>query len=623
MSRRKPSKVEKIKESSRNLRGTVEEELSNDQPNFSKESYQILKFHGTYQQDDRDKRRGRDKHWMYMIRGRVPGGKMSAEQYLAIDNIVEKYGDKSIRITTRQAFQLYGVIKNNLKQTFREINEAMITTMGACGDVVRNVMATPAPDIDGRQEQIQSFANKLSDELLPATRAYHEIWLDGEKVFSGNPLNQINGQQSEEKQPDSSQLPTAGQTENGRQTDVEQPPHGHSLRSHTGGDSESATSDRSEQAEGESGKGTEPLYGDTYLPRKFKIGITLPRDNSIDLYTQDIGLVALFDEDNQIEGFNVIVGGGLGMQHKKPDTYPRLGDHLGYTPAENVEEVVKGIIKVQRDLGNRENRKRARMKYLIDEIGLDTFHNELTKRTGFELEPFREMPDFEPELYLGWNRQSDGRWFLGVSVENGRIKDEGDLLLRSAFRKIAETIRPGFRLTPNQNILLTDIEESDKEAVDALLAEHGVKPDHELSSLLKNSMACPALPTCGLAIAESERVFPDVIRNLEAVLTELGLQDEVISVRMTGCPNGCARPYVADIGLVGRSLDKYTIFLGGSPAGTRLGKVYKDLVSYEELIDEIRPLFEHFRENRRQDEPFSDFWNRTGIEEARALTVTP
>src|SRR5690625_307054 len=585
MSRRKVSKVEKIKETSENLRGSVEEELSNDEPNFSKESYQILKFHGTYQQDDRDKRRGRDKHWMYMIRGRVPGGKMTAQQFLAVDTIVEEYGDKTLRITTRQAFQIYGVIKGNLKQTFREINNAMITTMGACGDVVRNVMATPAPDIDGRQSQIQAFANRLSDELLPATKAYHEIWLDGEKVYSGHSANG-----------------SAHGDANGR----------------------TARDSRGEQPADNSTSGeSEPLYGSAYLPRKFKIGITLPRDNSIDLYTQDIGLVALFDEDNQIHGFNVIVGGGLGMQHKKPDTYPRLGDHLGYVQKEKIEEVVKGIIRVQRDLGNRENRKRARMKYLIDEIGLDSFKNELKARTGFDLEPFRDMPEFEPELYLGWNRQADGRWFLGICVENGRIKDEGDFMLRSALRTLAETVRPGFRLTPNQNILLTDIEETDKEVVENLLAEHGVQPESELSSLMKNSMACPALPTCGLAIAESERVFPTIIRQLEAVLEELGLQNETISVRMTGCPNGCARPYVADIGLVGRSLNKYTIFLGGNPAGTRLGQVYKDLVSYEDLIPEIRPLFEYYKENRQPDEPVGDFWHRSGIEEARTVTITP
>ncbi len=556
MSRRKrtKSKVEKIKESSDYLRAPITEELGNEDPNFSKDSYQILKFHGTYQQDDRDLREGRDKHWMFMIRGRIPGGKLTANQYLALDDIADKHGDSTIRVTTRQAFQLYGIIKSNLKQTFREINDAMITTLGACGDVVRNVMATPAPDIDGKQEQVQEVANQLSDRLLPATNAYHEIWLDGEKTYSGSEPNQ-----------------------NGN---------------------------------------VEPIYGKNYLPRKFKIGLTIPRDNSIDLYTQDIGLIAIFNDENKIEGFNVVVGGGLGMNHRKKDTFPRLGDHLGYIPADQVYNTVEGIVKVQRDLGNRINRKRARMKYLIDEIGIEKFKEELVKRTGFEPEPYRELPKFEPDLYLGWNKQSNGKWFLGVSIENGRIKNEGKLQIKKAFRKIAETYQPGFRLTPNHNVLLTDVSESDKDKIDNLLRDHGVLPENELPNLLKNSMACPALPTCGLAITESERVFPDVVRNLQNVLEELKLENEEISIRMTGCPNGCARPYVADIGFVGRSLENYTVFVGGNPAGTRLGKIYKDLVPLDKLVDEIRPLLEIYKQERNHNEQFGDFWAKHDFSKA-------
>lgn len=557
MAEKKVSKVEKIKENSRHLRGPVDEELGNGLPNFSKDSYQILKFHGTYQQDDRDLREGRNKHWMFMIRGRIPGGKLTAGQYLAIDDIVNSHGDNTIRVTTRQAFQIYGIIKNDLKKTFQEINQAMITTLGACGDVVRNVMATPAPDIDGRQARVQAFANELSDELLPASRAYHEIWLDEEKVYNGK---------------------------------------------------ENVTE-------------TESLYGDQYLPRKFKIGLTIPGDNSIDLYTQDIGLVAFFDDQNEIEGFNIVVGGGLGMHHKKPETFPRLGDNLGYVAADKVVATVKGIVEVQRDLGNRENRKRARMKYLIDEIGIENFRDELVKRIGFEPEPFRELPKFEPDLYLGWNRQSDGNWFLGVSIENGRIKDDGQFQIKTAFRKIAELFKAGFRLTPNQNVILTDIPESDKDRINEILQEHGVLPDNELSNLLKYSMACPALPTCGLAITESERVFPGIIRELEQIVEELGLQEEKLTVRMTGCPNGCARPYVADIGFVGRSLEKYTIFVGGNPEGTRLAKVYKDLVPLDELIEEVRPLLEKYSELKNDGEEFSDFLVRTGIETLQPETV--
>lgn len=545
----KLSKVEIIKAESRNLRGPVNEEVENDLPYFTKESYQILKFHGTYQQDHRDLRKGRDKHWMFMVRGKLPGGRLTADQYLAVDEIADWYGDGTIRFTTRQAFQLYGVIKKDLKRTFQEINKAMITTLGACGDVVRNVMATPAPDIDGRQSQVQEFAGRLSDELLPASRAYHEIWLDEEKVWSGK----------EEAEP-------------------------------------------------------EPLYGKYYLPRKFKIALTIPEDNSIDIYTQDVGLIALFDDENRIEGFNIVAGGGLGMQHKKPDTYPRLGDHLGYVPADRVSDAVKAIVAVQRDLGNRENRKLARMKYLIDRIGLDTFRKEVEKQAGFQLEEFREIPEFKPDLYLGWNRQSNGKWFLGISVENGRVKDDETIRIKSALRKIAETYKPEFRLTPNQNVLITDILEEDKKAVEELLESHGVLPDHKLPEILKHSMACPALPTCGLAIAESERIFPALIRRIHSVLEELGLEKEVISVRMTGCPNGCARPYVADIAFVGRSLDKYTIFIGGNPAGTRLVREYKDLVHLDDLVEEIRPLLSYYKENRRDGEGFGDFWAATSPE---------
>jgi len=553
--KRTKSKVEVAKEKSDYLRAPVAEEVENDAPKFGRQAIEVLKFHGTYQQDDRDLREGRDRHYMFMIRGRLPAGKMTPEQYLALDEIADEYASGTLRVTTRQAFQLHGIIKDDLKQTLQEINEALITTLGACGDIVRNVMATPAPDIDGRQAQVQDFADELSDILLPATKAYHELWLNGDKVYSGK----------------------------------------------------------------EEISDSEPLYGHSYLPRKFKVGIALPRDNSIDVYTQDIGLVALFDDQNQIEGFDVIVGGGMGMNHRKEETFPRLGDHLGYVPKDKIVDVVTSIIGIQRDHGNRKNRKQARMKYLIHKWGLEKFENELTDRLGYELEPFREIPDFDLDLYLGWKQQSDGNWFLGLSIENGRIKDDGELQLKTALRKVVQEYKTGVRLTPNHNVLLTDIEEDEKEGIEQIFHNHGVLLDDELSNAIKYSMACPALPTCGLAITESERALPDIIRDLDDELEELGLEDEKISVRMTGCPNGCSRPYVADIGFVGRSLDKYTIFIGGDPSGTRLNTEYKDMVERENLVDEVRPLLEHFRNERLNGESFSDFWNRVGIEEAEQI----
>jgi len=555
--KRTKSKIEIIKENSDYLRAPLAKEVGNDSSHFGKEAIQVLKFHGTYQQDDRDLREGRDRHYIFMIRGRLPGGKLTADQYLAIDEISDKYGNGTFRVTTRQAFQLHGVIKEDLKETLQEINDSLITTLGACGDIVRNVMATPAPDIDGRQAKVQAFADDLSDILLPASKAYHELWLNGDKVYSGK-----------EEVTDS-----------------------------------------------------EPLYGHSYLPRKFKVGIALPGDNSVDAHTQDIGLVALFDDNNEIEGFDVIVGGGMGMNHRKEETFPRLGDHLGYVPKEKVVELVKGIIGIQRDHGNRKNRKQARMKYLIHDWGLEKFENELIDRIGFDLEPFRELPDFDLDLYLGWHQQSDGHWFLGVSIENGRIKDDGALQLKEALRKIVKKFKTGVRLTPNHNVLLTDIKEENKQAITELLHEHGVLLDDEISNIIKYSMACPALPTCGLAITESERVLPDIIRELDTIMQDLGLEEEKLSVRMTGCPNGCSRPYVADIGFVGRSLDKYTIFIGGDPSGTRLNTKYKDLVERENLIDEVRPLLEHFKDNRVNGESFGDFWNRIGIANAEEVTI--
>jgi sulfite reductase (ferredoxin) len=553
----KKSKVEVIKENSNYLRGPLADEMKNDEPFISKDAYQILKFHGSYQQDDRDLRKGRDRHYMFMIRGRIPAGKITAEQYLAIDDIADQYGDKTIRATTRQTFQLYGIIKKELKSTLSDLHKSMISTVGACGDIVRNVMATPVPDIDGRQAQVQKFADQLSDELLPATNAYHEIWLDGEKIYSGEEEVEVG----------------------------------------------------------------EPLYGKSYLPRKFKIGVALPGDNSVDLYTQDIGLVALFDDNHTITGFNVVAGGGMGMHHRKPNTFPRLGDHLGYVTPDKVLEVVKAIITIQRDYGERKNRKVARMKYLIDNWGVDKFKNELENRLGFQLEPFRDMPKFELDLYLGWNKQSDGKWFLGLSIENGRIKDDETLQLKTGLRKTIETFRPEVRFTPNHNLLLTNIREEDKAGVEELLKSYGIVWGEEYSNLLKLSMACPALPTCGLAITESERVFPDIIRDLEKVVQELGLEDEKLSVRMTGCPNGCARPYVADIGFVGQSLNKYSIFIGGDPSGTRLNTLYKELVVMEDLIDEVTPLLKEYSENRKNGESFGDYFERTGIGLAEEVAV--
>ena len=554
----KLSKVEKIKESSLNLRGTLADELKSGTPFIGKDNTNILKFHGIYQQDDRDVRKikGRDKEYSFMIRSRIAGGGLSAQQYIVHDDLADNYGNGTLRLTTRQTFQLHGVIKHDLRKTLQELYDALIVSIGACGDIVRNINCCPAPGHNELDHQIRAFASELSEKLLPESRAYHEIWLDGEKVIS-------------------------------TQEEVEH----------------------------------EPLYGKRYLPRKFKIGVAWPGDNCIDVLTHDIGLIASLDHKNNLTGYTIVVGGGMGMNHKKEDTFPRLADPLAYVPADQALDVVKEIVGIQRDHGNRENRKIARFKYLIHNWGVDKFREELEDRLGYKLAPPEDISDLKPELHLGWQKQSDGRWFVGLSVENGRIKDTNEYKLKTGLRDIIETYRPDIRLTASQDILLTNIPDEQKPAIDALIHQYGIPHEETLSNARKYSMACPAMPTCGLAIAESERVFPDVIKELENVLHDLGLDDEVLSFRMTGCPNGCARPYVADIGFVGRSLDSYTVFVGGGPEGTRLNQKYRDLVPLNQLVETVTPLLVQFKNERLNGEAFSDFISRVGVENLEGAAV--
>ncbi|MSP13635.1 MAG: NADPH-dependent assimilatory sulfite reductase hemoprotein subunit [Chloroflexi bacterium] len=550
MAEGKLSKVEKIKEDSRYLRGTVAEELQKDTDHFSEADYQILKFHGMYQQDDRDVRVRKDKVYSFMIRTKLPGGRLTAEQYLAHDDLATQYGNSTLRITTRQGFQLHGIVKGDLKQTLRELNESMVTTLGACGDVVRNTVCCPAPTADRAQSQIQAFAQRISDHMLPHSKAYYETWINGEKIY----------------------------------------------------DSE----------EGE-GKEIEPIYGKFYLPRKFKMGIAYPGDNCIDIYTQDVGLVAIMDGETLL-GFNVLVGGGLGMTHNKADTFPRLADPMGYITPDQVIDVITEIVRTQRDHGDRTNRKHARLKYLIHEWGLERFKAEVERRVGYQFQPVAPMPPFELDLHLGWHDQGDGHWYLGISVENGRVQDVGNYRLKSGIRAVLEQFHCNMRLTTSHDILLTDIHPDQKASVEATLRHYGIKREHELSNIQLYSMACPAMPTCGLAIAEAERALPGVIDKLEVEIERLGLQDEKLAVRMTGCPNGCARPYVADVGFVGRSLNMYTVFVGGKMNGTRLNQIYKDLVHLDVLVDTVLPLFIYFKASRLPSEDFGDFCSRIGIE---------
>ncbi len=548
---KKSSKVELIKEESGNLRGDLATQLHNGQNYFDKNAIQILKFHGIYQQDDRDLRRikGRDKEWSFMIRSRIPGGGLTATQYLAHDRLADTYANGTIRLTTRQTIQFHGVVRGDLSSTLRELHDEMIIALGACGDIVRNVMCCPAPAGSRTDHVIQEYAQKLSDHLLPRSKAYYEIWIDGEKAGSS------------------------------QQNDPEH----------------------------------EPLYGKNYLPRKFKIGIAWPGDNCVDVFTHDIGLVATINDHDELQGFTILVGGGMGMNHKKKETFPRLADPLAWVPHEEVIDVVTHIVAIQRDYGDRENRKHARFKYLIDEWGIPKFKKELEDRLGYRLAPPLDLGDMRPELHLGWNRQADGRWYLGISVENGRIKDTPEIRLKTGLREIIRRFGTDVRLTPNQDILLTNISEEDQHAIEQMIREHNIPHDYTLSNARRYSMACPALPTCGLAVAESERVFPGIIRELEQVLEELGLDKEVITFRMTGCPNGCARPYVADIGFVGHSMNKYDIFIGGDPAGRRLNSLYRGLVPLEELVETVKTLLVQYQNERYEGEKFGDYVARVNL----------
>ena len=553
--------LEHIKTAGRNLRGNLLENLRDSAEHFDETGKQLLKFHGIYQQRDRDNKKG-GKQYMFMVRSRIPSGRLTADQYLVHDMLADRYGNGTLRITTRQGIQLHGVIKTNLKGTLRAINDILLTTLAACGDVVRNTMLSPAPATHPVHEAIEFEVNRLAEALLPRTRAYHEVWLEGDKVY--NSLSET-------------------------------------IRERPVNDRREITNE-------------EPLYGQAYLPRKFKIGAAYPGDNSIDVYTQDVGLIAIV-ENETLAGFNLLAGGGLGMTHKKPQTYPRLGSPVGFVPTSKLIEVASAIVTIQRDHGDRTNRRHARMKYLIDDWGLDRFVRELERRLGYSLEPPRNTGPLENNLYLGWRKQLNGRWFFGLSVENGRIMDTDRVRLKSGLKAIVERFRPGVRLTPNHDILLTDLDGAVRTELNDLLDKYGIVRPAKLSNARKYSMACPALPTCGLALSESERVLPKVIDLLEKELEKLGLQDELLSIRMTGCPNGCARPYVADIGLVGRSRDRYALFLGGRSDGTRLNKLFKDLVPLDEIVPVLRPVLYAFLKEKQAGEQFGNYCARIGNEE--------
>lgn len=551
------SKVEHIKAKNDGLGGLLFEEiLDATTDHISEEAYQLLKFHGSYQQDDRDlrkerKKQGLDRAWQFMVRTKTPGGRMTAEQYLLADELATTYANNTLRITTRQAFQFHGVGKAHLKPLIRALNGRWITTYGACGDVARNTLTCPVADLlPGNTFDYQALARQVSDRFLPESTAYYELWLDGEKVLA-----------------------------DGKAVKVERNRH-------------------------------ESFYGPTYLPRKHKIGIGLPHDNCIDLFTHDLALEAVIGSDGALRGFNLVAGGGLGSTHGKAETFPRLGDRIGFLPPDRALAVLEAATAIYRDYGDRTNRRHARLKYVLEDRGVAWFQQELGRRLGGLLAPPAAVPRYSVHDHLGWQQQADGRWLVGIWIENGRIKDTPHDQSKRGLRAIIEEFQPEIRLTAHQNIVLANITAEDKPRVESLLAYYQLATSDgqaigrgRLSILRRYAMACPALPTCGLAVAESERFLPDVITALE----QRGYGDDRVWIRMSGCPNACSRPPTAEIGIIGRSLGLYNVYLGGSFEGTRLARLYREHVRADLLVDLLAEVLDQWKRERAEGEAFGDW----------------
>ena len=552
------SAVEGIKARSNYLRGTLPESLADSATGaLAEDDTQLSKFHGFYQQDDRDIREDRRRQMLepdhqFMIRARVPGGTCSPTQWLAMDEIASRWANGTIRLTTRQAFQLHGVLKRNLKSTIRGINDSLLDTIAACGDVNRNVMCTPLPEASRLHQQVFGDAIAVSRHLTPHTTAYHEIWLDRKRVA---------------------------------------------------GSDGTVPSDH------------EPIYGATYLPRKFKMSFAIPPRNDVDVFAHDLSFIAIV-EKGELLGYNVAIGGGMGATHGDPATYPRLADVVGFCTPEQVVEVSEIVVKIQRDFGDRSERKHARFKYTLDELGLDWFKTEFAKRAGYELRPAREYAFTHNGDQLGWQQTSDGSWHVGLFIQNGRVRDDETSKQLTGLREIAKVLKGEFRLTPNQNVFVSRVAKEDRPAIDELLTRHGLDTWNQLTPLRLHSMACVGFPTCGLSMAESERYLPDLVSRIEALMESHGLAEQAITIRMTGCPNGCARPYLAEIGLVGKGPGLYNLHLGAAFNGTRLNSMYRESVYEADILQILDELFGQYAGARLAGETFGDFLHRSGLVKA-------
>ncbi len=540
----KLSAAEGMKAGSTRLRGDIAGELSNGLPHFSNASTSVLKFHGIYQQDDRDLRKQQsERAFSAMVRVGIPGGRLTARQYLELDRLADHMGDGSLRITSRQGLQYHHVGKRSLRDLIARLSAIDLSTFAACGDVVRNVVSCAAPFVSPRRQDLGSHVRLLSRELKPRTSAYYEIWLDGEKAAS-----------LEEE---------------------------------------------------------EPLYGDTYLPRKFKIGFAYEGENTTDIYSHDLGFVA-HCERGAVSGFTMLAGGSLGQSNGVRASHPRLADPIGFLRPDRLLEAAKAVVSIHRDFGDRGNRRLARLKYIVEAWGVPRFRQEVESRLGVSLEDPRPLAWHRADDYLGWHPQGDGGWFYGVRVISGRIRDDLRQQVRRGLRAVVESVRPQVRLTPQQNLLLAGIAPEDKIEVERLLRVHGIVPASKLPPVLRHSMACPALPTCGQAVAEGERVWPDLAADIDRAWAGAGLAGEPLIVRMTGCPNGCARPYTAEVGIVGQSPDLYSLYLGGDPLGTRLAELCRHELPIGEVPQTLSILFEAFASARPAGERFGDWAFRYG-----------
>ena len=537
----KLSPIEAIKTKSDGLRGTLKEsiDLDNHTGNVRPDDETLVKFHGMYVQDDRDKRVERaakklDKLYSFMIRLRIPGGVISADQWIATHETSEQYGTGTLKITTRQTLQLHGLLKHQLRPTIQAFNTAKLDSIAACGDVNRNVIVSSHPQLSAIHKQIYDYADKISTLLLPKTQSYYEVFIDGEKIY-----------------------------------------------------------ERSSEAD--------PLYEDRYLPRKFKIAIAIPPSNDVDVFTNDIGLIAII-ENNQLKGFNIAIGGGLARTHGNPNTYSRLGSSIGFTDTEEKTlKTVYEILTVQRDFGNRVDRKLSRLKYTVDKLTVEGFKKELESRIGFELAPARDYKFTERSDRFGWEQNHQGNWFYTLFVEHGVVNpSQKQFLLETAQLKVSNFIFSG-----NQNLILGEISDLDKPKVEALIQTHDI--EKQVSALRKNSMACVALPTCPLALAEGQRYLPELVTKIEPILEKYGLTEDEISIRMTGCPNGCGRPYVSELGFVGTGPEQYNFMLGGDRYGERLNKLYKEKLTETQILEEVDFLFEQYVNHKNENETFGDF----------------